>query len=137
MCPNLRNPLKKKRKLPMKSKYIYAGAAVLGVIAVGTAMGGSAPATATVKCGCHGYSLVPEATSGCHGQLLQPVYQEEKCGCHGRRGGITLAERRVARQAARANYDKTFAAFLDAADKGELRDATSGPELTTMKMVAN
>ena len=52
----------------------------------------------------------------------------------GEAGASPWAERRIARQAARANHDRTMEAFLDAAQRGDLQGPTTGPKLTTMRM---
>lgn len=118
----------------MKSKYLYGVASVVAVALIGSAMAGSSPQVVRSS-GCHGitYQAVAEQACGCHG-LVQPSYVAEQCGCHGRSRGITLAERRIARQAARANHDRTMEAFLDAAQRGDLQGPTTGPKLTTMRM---
>lgn len=113
---------------------IFIGAAMFALLVVGFVNAGSSPRriTQSMSGGCASqvtYSY--EATSGgCHSSpMVQPAYTD--CGCAG--GRVTLAERSQARRAARANYDKTHAAFLAAAAKGELISPVAGPELTTMK----
>ena len=78
------------------------------------------------------YTMQAEASGGCCSQtMLQPVY---KGGCASS-SRVTLAERSIARRAARANFEKTQAAMLAAAAKGDLQTPSEGPQLTTMAMV--
>lgn len=118
----------------MKKFYFFSAAFFLGLCTL--ALAGAGPESAVVTKGCHGRAItyVPMAESGCHGQraLLAPAVEAE-CGCHGR-GRLTLAERRIARNAARANYQTTLAQFQDAARRGSL-SAVSVSAPPTMQVV--
>ena len=113
---------------------IFVVSGFAAFVAVGAALAGSAPQTVVVKKGCHGREYVLEAqeSCGCHGQLLAPAYADE-CGCHG--GRLTFAERRTARNAARANYRTTLNQFRDAGRAGADLQAIPVSAAPTMKMV--
>ena len=116
---------------------ILLTAAMFAMLVVGFVNAGSSPRLLkrATSGGCASqqmYSYEPQAQGGCCSQvMLQPAFKD--CGCAG--GRITLAERSTARRAARANFDKTMAAFLAAAEKGDLETAVAGPTLVDMKMV--
>ena len=109
-------------------------AAMFAMLVVGFVNAGSGPQRAASTSGCASqqmYSLSPVASGGsCSQTLVAPAFKSS-CGCAGQR--ITLSERSTARRAAKANYNKTFAACLAAAEKGEL-EVVEGSELQTMEM---
>lgn len=109
-------------------------AAMFAMLVVGFVNAGSGPRLAGSTSGCASqqmYSLSPVASGGsCSQTLVAPAFKSS-CGCAGQR--ITLSERSTARRAAKANYNKTFAACLAAAEKGEL-EVVEGSELQTMEM---
>ena len=109
--------------------------AMFAMLIVGFANAGTGPRRGSpVSGGCacqQTYTMQVEASGGsCSQVLVGPAYKDS--GCHG--GNVTLAERSTARRAARANYNKTLAACLAAASKGEL-EVVEGSQLQTMKMV--
>lgn len=115
----------------MMNRMVYLTAAAAAVVCVSTVLAGNAPSGSAAK-SCHGrraYTATLES-AGCHGALLQPSYTSG--GCHG--GGVTFAERRAARSAARANFSKTMDVFLEAARRGDLAGAVDGPELSVAKL---
>lgn len=109
------------------------GLAMLVMLGLGFANAGSGPRRAASTSGCASqqmYSLSPVSSGGsCSQTMVAPAFKD--CGCAG--GRVTLAERSTARRAAKANYNKTFAACLAAAEKGEL-EVVEGSELQTMEM---
>ena len=121
----------------MKYFYITAlSAALIGSLVVGAANAGIGPkrlAAVSGGCACQqAYTYEAEASGGCCSQvMLQPAYVGG-CASSSR---VTLAERSIARRAARANFEKTQAAFLAAAAKGDLETPVEGASLVTMKMV--
>ena len=110
-------------------------AAMICMLVVGFVNAGTGPLRSrSFSGGCASqqqYTMQAEASGGsCSQVLVGPAYKDS--GCHG--GNVTLAERSTARRAAKANYNKTLAACLAAASKGEL-EVVEGAEMTTMKMV--
>lgn len=111
-------------------------AAMFSLLIVGFVNAGTGPLRSrAVSGGCASqqqYTMQAEASGGsCSQTMLQPVY---KGGCASS-SRVTLAERSIARRAARANFEKTQAAMLAAAAKGDLQEPSEGPQLTTMAMV--
>ena len=111
------------------------GLAVAVMFGLGFANAGTGPLRSrSFSGGCASaqqYTMQAEASGGCCSQVLVgPAYKDS--GCHG--GNVTLSERSTARRAAKANYNKTLAACLAAAAKGEL-EVVEGAAMTTMKMV--
>lgn len=111
-------------------------AAMFGLLVVGFVNAGTGPLRSrAVSGGCASqqqYTMVAESSGGCCSQvMLQPVY---KGGCASS-SRVTLAERSIARRAARANFEKTQAAMLAAAAKGDLQTPSEGASLQTMQMV--
>ena len=110
--------------------------AMFGMLVVGFVNAGSGPirsrAIENSGSACQQKYVMQAESGGCCSQvLLQPVY---KGGCASS-SRVTLAERSIARRAARANFEKTQAAMLAAAAKGDLQVPSEGPELTTMAMI--
>lgn len=110
-------------------------AAMFGMLVVGFVNAGSGPLRSrSFSGGCASqqqYTMQAESAGGsCSQVLVGPAYKD--CGCAG--GRVTLSERSTARRAARANYNKTHAACLAAAAKGEL-EVVEGAQMQTMKMV--
>ena len=109
------------------------GSVMVVMLGLGITHAGSGPQRAASTSGSASqqmYSLSPVASGGsCSQTMVAPAFKD--CGCAG--GRVTLAERSVARRAARANYSKTLDACLAAASKGEL-EVVEGSELTTMEM---
>lgn len=128
-----------KKGWDFKMKYFFAVAvfaALVGSLIVGAANAGVGPRrSAAVSGGCacqQAYAYEAEASGGCCSQvMIQPAYTGG-CASSSR---VTLAERSIARRAARANFEKTQAAFLAAAAKGDLGTPVEGASLVTMKMV--
>lgn len=120
-------------------KYFYIAAislAGVGSLVLGTVNAGIGPKqAAAVSGGCacqQTYVYEAEASGGCCSQvMIQPAYTGG-CASSSR---VTLAERSIARRAARANFEKTQAAFLAAAAKGDLETPVEGASLVTMKMI--
>jgi hypothetical protein len=121
----------------MKYFYLIAMTAiVIGSLVVGAANAGTGPrrlAAVSGGCACQqAYTYEAEASGGCCSQvMIQPAYTGG-CASSSR---ITLSERSIARRAARANFEKTQAAFLAAAAKGDLETAVEGSPLVTMKII--
>ena len=110
-------------------------AAMFGMLIVGFVNAGTGPLRSRSVSGGSAsqqqYTMQAESGGCCSQVLLQPVY---KGGCASS-SRVTLAERSIARRAARANFEKTQAAMLAAAAKGDLQTPSEGPELTTMAMI--
>ena len=106
-----------------------------GFLVVGIVNAGSGPLRSAARsggCACQQAYTMQATEGGCYSSpMVQPVYRGG-CACNSR---VTLSERSLARRAARANYDKTMAAFIAAAGKGDLQTPCEGPELSTMKQV--
>ena len=110
-------------------------AAMFGMLVVGFVNAGTGPlrsrAVSSGSASQQQYTMQAESGGCCSQVLLQPVY---KGGCASS-SRVTLAERSIARRAARANFEKTQAAMLAAAAKGDLQTPSEGPQLTTMAMI--
>ena len=111
----------------MKS-YIITGSlmiAMFGFLAVGVINAGTgpslAPRTASTSGGCacqvQAYALKP--LPGC-ASMLAPAFQARGGCASASSRRVTLAERRIANQAARANAETTRKQFLQAASLGDL-----------------
>lgn len=111
------------------------GLAMAVMLGLGFANAGTGPlrsrAVSSGSASAQQYTMQAESGGCCSQVLLQPVY---KGGCASS-SRVTLAERSLARRAARANFEKTQAAMLAAAAKGDLQVPSEGPELTTMAMI--
>ena len=110
---------------------------MFGLLVVGFCHAGSGPLrSAAVSSGSscqQAYTMVAESSGGCCSQvMLQPVYKSGGCASSSR---VTLAERSIARRAARENFERTQAAMLAAASKGDLQVPSEGAALQTMQMV--
>ena len=106
-----------------------------GFLVVGIVNAGSGPLRSAARsggCACQQAYTMQATEGGCYSSpMVQPVYRGG-CACNSR---VTLSERSLARRAARANYDRTMAAFIAAAGKGDLQSPCEGPELSTMEQV--
>ena len=112
-------------------------AAMFGLLIVGFVNAGTGPLRSrAVSSGCASqqqYTMQAEASGGsCSQTMLQPAYLKGSCASSSR---VTLSERSIARRAARANFEKTQAAMLAAAAKGDLQTPVEGSSLQTMLMV--
>ena len=125
----------------MKNTLILAALmiAAVGSLIVGGVYAGdrgvrSAPFSSSA--GCHGrtYSVYSEAAGGCASALLAPAYQTRGGCASASSRRVTLAERRLANQAARANAEATRAAFLKAAAQGDLETSIATTPLATMRL---
>lgn len=104
--------------------------AMFGFLTVGVINAGTGPslaprqASASGGCACsvQAYALKP-LSGGCS-SMLAPVFQS-KGGCASSSRRITLAERRMAAQAARANAETTRKQFLKAAALGDLEQTVT------------
>ena len=114
---------------------ILGGFLVVGFVHAGD-KGTPVAAPYASSAGCHGrtYSIYAEATGGCASALLAPAYQERGGCASASSRRVTLAERRLANQAARANAEATRAAFLKAAAKGDLETSVPTTALATMRL---
>lgn len=116
---------------------ILGGFLIVGFVHAGD-KGTPAPVAAPYasSAGCHGrtYSIYAEAAGGCASALLAPAYQERGGCASASSRRVTLAERRLANQAARANAEATRAAFLKAAAKGDLETSVPTTALATMRL---
>ena len=117
--------------------FVVAGFLVVGFVHAGD-KGVQAPVAAPYasSAGCHGrtYSVYSEAAGGCASALLAPAYQTRGGCASASSRRVTLAERRLANQAARANAEATRAAFLKAAAKGDLETSLATAPLATMRL---
>ena len=115
----------------------FGGFLVVGFVHAGD-KGAPAPVAApySSSAGCHGrtYSVFAEAAGGCASALLAPAYQARGGCASASSRRVTLAERRLANQAARANAEATRAAFLKAAAKGDLETSVATTALATMRL---
>lgn len=116
---------------------VLAGFLVVGFVHAGD-KGAPAPVAAPYasSAGCHGrtYSVYAEAAGGCASALLAPAYQTRGGCASASSRRVTLAERRLANQAARANAAATRDAFLKAAAKGDVEVSVPTAALATMRL---
>lgn len=116
----------------MKS-YIITGSlviAMVGFLAIGVINAGTGPAisprqaSASGGCACQVQAYALKPLSGGCSSMLAPVFQS-KGGCASSSRRITLSERRMAAQAARANAETTRKQFLKAAALGDLEQTVT------------
>ena len=118
--------------MPNKSLLISVALTVVavGFLTVGVLNAGTGPSVAPRRSSASGgcasqvqaYSLRP-LSGGCS-SMLAPAFQA-RGGCASDSRRVTLAERRMANQAARANAETTRKQFLKAASLGDLEKSVS------------